>query len=103
MKQLRVNTSTHDYTISIDEHIRFKLTDFVTKKYSKILLITDDQIEPLYLNDVYEGLQGEDVVHTLSPSGEQTNRIEYYYHLHTTALEIRLDRHSVFIGLEDVV
>ncbi|HLR73220.1 MAG TPA: 3-dehydroquinate synthase [Pseudogracilibacillus sp.] len=99
MKQLRVNTSTHDYTISIDEHIRFKLTDFLTKKYSKILIITDDQIAPLYLSDVYEGLQGEDVVHTIIPSGEATKSIEYYYQLQTTALENRLDRHSLIIAL----
>src|SRR5699024_6228733 len=99
MKQLRVNTSTHDYTISIDEHIRFKLTDFLTKKYSKILIITDDQIAPLYLNDVYEGLQGEDVVHTIIPSGEATKSIEYYYQLQTTALEANLDRHSLIIAL----
>src|SRR5699024_11058567 len=99
MKQLRVNTSTHDYTISIDEHIRFKLTDFFVKKYSKILIITDDQIAPLYLNDIYEALQGEDVIHTIIPSGEATKSIEYYYQLQTIALENRLDLHFLIIAL----
>src|SRR5699024_6636884 len=99
MKQLRVNTSTHDYTISIDEHIRFKLTDFLTKKYSKILIITDDQMAPLYLSDVYEGLQGEDVVHTIIPSGEATKSIEYYYQLQTAALENRLFRQTLIIAV----
>lgn len=99
MKQIRVSTSTNDYTISIDEHIRFKLAEFMTKKYSKILIITDDQIAPLYLNDIYEALQKEEVVHTILPSGEATKSIEYYYQLQTAALQNRLDRHSLIIAL----
>ena len=63
------------------------------------MIITDEQIAPLYLNDIYQALQGEDVVHTVIPSGEATKSIEYYYQLQTTALENRLDRHSLIIAL----
>src|SRR5690625_3862446 len=99
MKELRVSTSTHDYTISIDENIRFSLTNYFKKEYTKILIITDDQVAPLYLNDVLAGLQNEDVIHTTIPSGEATKSIEYYYQLQTVALENRLDRQSLIIAL----
>lgn len=99
MKQLRVGTSTHDYTISIDENIRFKLKEFIAKQYTTIFIITDDQVAPLYLEDVLHGLQGENVVHTTIPSGEATKSIEYYYQLQTVALENRLDRNSLIIAL----
>ena len=99
MKELRVSTSTHDYTISIDENIRFSLTNYFKKEYTKILIITDDQVAPLYLHDVLAGLQNEDVIHTTIPSGEATKSIEYYYQLQTVALENRLDRQSLIIAL----
>lgn len=99
MEQLRVETSTHDYTISIEEHLRFKLKDFIAKKYTTIFVITDDQVAPLYLDDVLYGLQGEHVIHTTIPSGEATKSIEYYYQLQTVALENRLDRNSLIVAL----
>ncbi len=99
MKQLRVGTSTHDYTITIDENIRYDLQKFFTKSYSKILIITDDQVAPLYLDDILAGLQTENVIHTTIPSGEATKSIEYYYQLQTVALENRLDRNSLIIAL----
>lgn len=99
MKQLRVGTSTHDYTITIDENIRYDLQKFFTKSYSKILIITDNEVAPLYLEDILSGLQTEDVIHTTIPSGEATKSIEYYYQLQTVALENRLDRDSLIIAL----
>jgi len=99
MEQLHVATSTHDYTISIDENIRFNIQDYLTKKYTTIFIITDDQVAPLYLDDILYGLQDQRVVHTVIPSGEATKSIEYYYQLQTVALENRLDRQSLIVAL----
>lgn len=99
MEQLHVATSTHSYTITIDENIRFHLLDYLTKAYTTIFIITDDQVAPLYLEDVLSGLANQRVVHTVIPSGEATKSIEYYYQLQTVAIENRLDRQSLIVAL----
>lgn len=99
MEQLRVVTSTHPYLISIDEQIRFRLKEFLTKHYTTIFIITDDQVAPLYLDDVLTSLQDKHVIHTVLPSGEATKSIEYYYQLQTIAMENYLDRQSLIIAL----
>src|SRR5690625_2512906 len=99
MEQLGVATSTHSYTITIDENIRFHLLDYLTKDYTTIFIITDDQVAPLYLEDILSGLENQRVVHTVIPSGEATKSIEYYYQLQTVAIENRLDRQSLIVAL----
>lgn len=99
MKELQVHTSTHDYPIVIDDAIRFHVKSFIPKQYSKIFIITDDHVASLYLDDLLTSLQGENVIHTVIPSGEASKTIEYYYQLQTIAMENRLDRKSLIIAL----
>lgn len=99
MKSLRVTTSTHPYDITIDSNIRFHLQDFMTKNYTTIYIITDNQVAPLYLEDVLSGLKNKRVIKTILPSGEETKSIEYYYQLQTAAVENNLDRESLIIAL----
>ena len=72
MKQIHVTATAHPYVISIGKGIRFRTSDFLTKQYSKILVITDEHVSKLYLDDVLNGLQ-EEVVYTFTiPSGEKS-------------------------------
>lgn len=99
MKQLRVTTSTHPYSIFVGEEIRFQIKNLLEQDYSSILIVTDDQIAPLYLHDIKGALQGEIVYEAIIPSGEASKSIDMYYKLQTIALENNLDRNSLIIAL----
>src|SRR5699024_3591814 len=99
MNELNVDTSTHSYSITIGDGIRHRLKDFITKKYSSILVITDDHVASLYLDDIIHALKGERIIPATIPSGEGSKSIEYYYKLQTIAMENQLDRNSLIIAL----
>src|SRR5699024_9498107 len=101
MKQLSVKTSTHDYEVYVGKSLRFQLNELLPKKYSRILIVTDDIIAPLYLEDIKKVLSDEKVAITdiVIPNGEFSKNIEQFYHLQTVALENHLDRHSLIIAL----
>lgn len=99
MNELNVDTSTHSYSITIGDGIRHRLKDFITKKYSSILVITDDHVASLYLDDIIHALKGERIIPATIPSGEGSKSIEYYYKLQTIAMENQLDRQSLIIAL----
>src|SRR5690554_956690 len=99
MKQMTVTTSTHDYPIYVGKSLRFKLDKLIKQPYTRILIITDDVVAPLYLEDIKSTLQNFDIIEAVIPSGEFSKNIEQYYHLQTVALENRLDRRSLIIAL----
>lgn len=99
MKQLTVKTTTHDYQIYLEKGLRHRLKTLLPQNYSKIMIVTDDTIAPLYLVDVERALAGEEVVTAIIPAGERSKSIEQYYRLQTIALENNLDRKSLIIAL----
>lgn len=101
MRELSVRTSTHDYTVSIGENVRFELDRFIQKSYSAIYVITDDVVGRLYLNDVTEALEKLDIpVYTTAvPSGEASKSMAMYDQLQTTLMESSMDRQSLLIAL----
>lgn len=99
MRKLSVKTSTHSYTIFIDEQIRHRIDQYISEDYSSILIVTDEVVGPLYLNDIINGLNTHRIFHTVIPSGEASKNIEYFYKLHTVAMEKGLDRRSLIIAL----
>lgn len=99
MKQMNVTTSTNDYPIYVGKSLRFQLNELITKPYSRILIITDDVVAPLYLEDVKKSLQDFQIIEAVIPSGEFSKNIDQYYHLQTVALENHLDRQSLIVAL----
>lgn len=99
MNELVVHTSTHSYNIYIDEQIRYKISKFIANDYSSIFIISDDQVAPLYLDDIMTGIETERIFHTVIPSGEASKNIDQYYRLQTIAMEKKLDRRSLIIAL----
>ncbi|WP_216829247.1 3-dehydroquinate synthase [Alkalihalobacterium elongatum] len=104
MEQLQINTSSKKYSVWVGEGIRFKLSEYVPdslqQKVSSVLIITDDQVAPLYLQDVKDGLGNQfEIFEYVVPSGEQSKSFQQYYDLQTYALEKGLDRHSLIIAL----
>ena len=99
MKTLQVKAASRNYTVTIGKDLRFRLTDFLEMDYSKILVVTDDIVAPLYLADVLQGLP-ESLTYTYTiPSGEASKSIEEYYKLQTVLMEHHFDRNGLIIAL----
>ncbi|HLQ97508.1 MAG TPA: 3-dehydroquinate synthase [Candidatus Dormibacteraeota bacterium] len=99
MAQLTVQSSSHDYNIYIDDHIRYQLKQYLKKDYSSIMIVTDENVAKLYLNDIKKNFTNEQVFQVIIPNGEQSKDIDHYYKLQTEAIQNGLDRHSLIIAL----
>lgn len=99
MDRLTVKSSMHTYEVIIGENIRFQLKEYITRDYSTIMIITDDNIANLYLKDVLNNFPEDVVFQSIVPNGEQSKDIETYYKLQTEAIENGLDRKSLIIAL----
>lgn len=97
--KLTVNASTHTYDVHIGDNLRFHLEDFLPKKYTSALIITDSEVEKLYLQDVLNHIESMEVHVAVIPSGEASKSFKMYEHLQTVALEKGLDRKSLIIAL----
>lgn len=98
MKKLSVQGSNGIYSAYIGHDIRFSLESYLEKKYSAILIITDEHVQDIYLSDITERLSHNHVYCVALPAGEQTKNIHQFYHLHTKALDFGLDRDSLIIA-----
>lgn len=99
MKTLKVKASSHDYNVTIGRGTRFQVKELLHKSYTSIMIITDDVIEPLYLEDVKAAFANKNIFTYILPSGEAEKSIENYYKIQTKALEAGLDRDSLLIAL----
>ena len=101
MRSMKVRTSSHDYHVFVGNSLRLKLKELLPKQYSRILIVTDSVVAPLYLEEVKKALAEEDVIVTdvVIPNGEFSKNIEQFYHLQTIALEANLDRQSLIVAL----
>ncbi|MFB1050496.1 3-dehydroquinate synthase [Paraliobacillus sp. JSM ZJ581] len=100
METISVQTSTNHYQVSIGRQLRFKVNQFVNKTYSSIFIITDSNVEELYLHDIISTLQSEHTVHyTVVPAGENSKSIRVYFDIITEAIQTGLDRQGLIIAL----
>lgn len=99
MKTLKVKASSHEYNVTIGHETRFRVHELLKKSYTSIMIITDNVIEPLYLDDIKKSLSEFKVYTYILPSGEAEKSIENYYKIQTKALEYGLDRNSLFVAL----
>lgn len=99
MKTLSVKSSTNEYNVYIGKQLRHRLQDFIPSHYSAILVITDDTIQPLYLQDIKNNFSKVNIYSSVIPSGEASKNIHTYYDLQTDALTYGLDRQSLIIAL----
>ncbi|MFZ3588657.1 3-dehydroquinate synthase [Bacillus sp. DJP31] len=102
MKELLIRTVSKEYPLLIGSHI-FEQTDMLTKifegKPSSILVLTDDNIAPLYLENLIQLLSPYAPVYSkVIPSGEASKSIDQFYECQTFALEKNLDRHSMIVA-----
>lgn len=99
MNQINIKSSSQTYKIFIDENIRFNIKKYIPSSYSSIMIITDENIAPLYLNDVKVNFTKQEVCEVIIPAGEQSKSFQSYYDLQTKAINYGLDRQSLIIAL----
>src|SRR5690625_812732 len=99
MKTLSITSSTNEYNVYIGNQLRHELKRFLPKKYSSILIITDESVAALYLDDILNNFSNESVYTSTVKVGESSKNIHTYYQLQTDALSYGLDRQSLIIAL----
>lgn len=100
MKQLTIQTSSHEYVVSIGQDLRFRTLEFLPKSYDHIFIITDSNVGPLYLEDVIDSLKNKTKVsYTVVPAGEGSKSSRFYFEIITNAIQSGLNRDSLIIAL----
>ncbi|MBU5594229.1 3-dehydroquinate synthase [Amphibacillus sp. MSJ-3] len=100
MKKITVHTSTKQYDVTIGKGLRHHVLDFLTKRYSRIFIITDSNVEPLYLDDVIQSIEKDyHVTYTVVPAGEGSKSMRFYFDIMTEAIRSGLDRDGLIIAL----
>ncbi|RKQ13964.1 3-dehydroquinate synthase [Oceanobacillus bengalensis] len=94
-----IHSSSNSYKIILGEQIRFALSDFLSKDYSSVFVITDEKVAALYLADIIGNFSSKKVYESIIPHGEQSKSIESFYKLQTEAITNGLDRNSLIIAL----
>src|SRR5690625_7851686 len=92
MNTMVVHTKIHTCPIYISFHLRKNMNDLINLPYSKIFIITDENVASLYLQDILDGLKDKQVIYEILQQGECSKTIETYYKLQTKALIRELDR-----------
>jgi 3-dehydroquinate synthase len=102
MKTLSINlpaTKQREYLIFVGSHLIEKVqTLFDTSGYSRIFIITDETVAPLFLEKLSNNLSPKVEVITL-PAGEKAKDIEYLSKIWQTMIDVQLDRKSLVINL----
>ena len=102
MKKLSIKLSTTqecEYPIFIGSHIIEKIdTVFDFSGYSKLFIITDEIVAPLYLDKLQNCLPAK-VPEIILPSGESAKDIQYLTKIWQHMIDEQIDRKSLIINL----
>lgn len=103
MKEITVKTNSKQYNVCIGygilSHLQSMLKNLVPK-VSKILIITDDHVAPLYLEEVKINCSNSiKIEQFIIPNGEKSKGFSTYEECLTYCFDIQLDRNSLVIAL----
>src|SRR5260221_12367249 len=102
MEKIKVKVSSvrqHDYTIYIGNGLIEQIASFIDlKKYSKVFVIVDDDVEPLYLKKTVYFLP-QNTTQVVLPVGEKSKNIENVQKIWTGMHDAGLDRKSLILNL----
>lgn len=99
---MKVQTETKTYSVYVEENASLRIIEVLQsfdKNVSKILIVTDSNVAPLYLEKVSNLVQEYNPLQYILPSGENAKSFEHFYELQTYALEMGLDRNSLIVAL----
>lgn len=98
---INVNSKQRNYKIIIDRKIRFNINNLLKPfHFSKVAIITDDQVSKLYLEDIIQTLKDEIPFVTYEVKhGENSKSLKSFEQIHSFLLNHHFDRHSAIIAL----
>jgi 3-dehydroquinate synthase len=105
MKELKVDLGERSYPIYIGEGLLENTADYFIKhhisKGSPVLIVTDEQVAPHYLEKLTDILRSADyqVVHAIVAAGEKSKSLAVLQEIVTIALKEGLDRSSTVVAL----
>ncbi|SEA61685.1 3-dehydroquinate synthase [Thalassobacillus cyri] len=99
MKELSIQASNHLYKVHIGSGLRHSIGSLIKGSYPQILIITDSEVAPLYLEDVKQSFSEGRVDTAVIPAGEQSKCMHQYEQLLTACIENGLDRNSLVVAL----
>jgi 3-dehydroquinate synthase len=103
MNTMEIKTKSKTYSLHIGKNILIELPSIIKNlNYSitKILIISDDIVAPLYMDNVKNHLSAAYPLYEfIVPNGEASKNIDMYYECQTCALSNGLDRSSLIIAL----
>lgn len=102
MELVEVNTETKSYPVYIGDGVIDQLQTVIDEKItdcSSVLIISDSNVAPLYLDTVKTKLSGYQMNEWVIPAGETSKSLREYEKGITYALRCQLDRKALIIAL----
>lgn len=105
MRTLQVDLGERSYPIYIGGGLLSEAGEYFERhqlaKKSPVLIVTDDNVGPLYLSKVETSLQdaGYHTVSKIVKAGEKSKSLEVFEEIMTVAIQSGLDRHSIVVAL----
>lgn len=100
MREINVNLGSRSYSIHIGNDL-LQSPDLIAKMVptAQVLVVTDTNVEKLYLPTLLKSLQGKQVVVHVIPAGEVHKNLDTMNSIITTLLQNRFSRTSCLIAL----
>ena len=100
MTTLNVDLGERSYPIYIDENI-FANKDIYQRHISgkKVLIVTDDNVAPVYLTSLLDALSSFDCKHLTLPAGEAQKHLATVSKIYDSLMENRFDRNCTVVAL----
>ena len=102
MRQLKISLKDNSYDIFIENGIISKANEYIKEVYKnkKVYIITDSNVEKLYLNQVIEVLKNDFIVdYVVIPAGEESKCLNVYVSVIDSLLEKNIRRNELLIAL----
>ena len=102
MRQLKISLKDNSYDIFIENGIISKANEYIKEVYKnkKVYIITDSNVEKLYLNQVIEVLKNDFIVdYVVIPAGEESKCLNVYASVIDCLLEKNIRRNELLIAL----
>lgn len=103
MRTININASSKNYDIYIGKGILEKAGQIIRNIdfTGKILVVTDDNVAPLYLEKVEKSIKnsGFEVCHIILPNGEENKNMESIMKIYEAAANNNINRKDMFLAL----
>ena len=102
MRQLKINLKDNSYDIFIENGLIDKASEYIKNVYKnkKVYIITDSNVEKLYLNQVMKSLEKEFIVdYVVIPAGEESKCLSVYSNVIEELIKKDIRRNELLLAL----